>query len=88
MTRECATASPVRFGANLGNDLGAEAIRHGQQAGRDRMDAFDGDGLWAEDLAPKALARIERRRLLRATDCVEASIRARAARTSSSATMR
>src|SRR5437899_11402095 len=53
-------------GANLGNDLGAEAIRHGQQAGRDRMGAFDGDGLWAEDLAPKALACLERRRLRRA----------------------
>src|SRR5437899_12205342 len=55
-------------GANLGNDLGAEAVRHGQQPGRDREGAFDGDRLWAEDLAPKAYAAPEHRRLLRA-DC-------------------
>src|SRR5437667_1630383 len=53
-------------GANLGNDLGAEAVRHGQQSGRDRKGTFDGGRLWTEDLAPKALARFERRRLRRA----------------------
>jgi hypothetical protein len=33
-----------------------EAVRRGQQSGRDRDGAFEGDGLWAEDLAPKTLA--------------------------------
>ena len=42
---------PFDGGANLGNDLGTEAVRHDQQSGCDRESAFDGRGLWAEDLA-------------------------------------
>jgi len=53
-------------GTNLGNDIGAEPRGHCEQSRCDLPCALDGEGLGAEDLAPKAYAAPERRRLLRA----------------------
>src|SRR5438309_5503459 len=53
-------------GTNLGNDIGAEPRGHREQSRCDLPRALDGERLGAGQLAAKAYAAPERRRLLRA----------------------
>jgi len=53
-------------GANLRHDIGAEPLRHREQSRRDLTRALDDERVGAEQLAAKASAAPERRRLLRA----------------------